>query len=95
MVRWHAMELVARYGARMRGSIWASCAMGRGVSLQSIWARGKPGELVRVKEDRSEAIDEQRSRTHIKIGPGAMAAKRNETRSMKSRYRTRWRDRQA
>ncbi|KAJ7836478.1 hypothetical protein B0H14DRAFT_3704962 [Mycena olivaceomarginata] len=65
MVRTHAMELVARYGARMRGSIWAgvSCAMGRGVSLQYIWARGK-----RVG---CEAIDEQETRTHIKIGPGA------------------------
>ncbi|KAJ7840917.1 hypothetical protein B0H14DRAFT_2587133 [Mycena olivaceomarginata] len=51
MVRMHTMELVARYGARMRGSIWAgltkgvSCAMG--VSLQYIWARGKRHRLAR------------------------------------------------
>ncbi|KAJ7860738.1 hypothetical protein B0H14DRAFT_2576508 [Mycena olivaceomarginata] len=77
MVRTHAMELVARYRARMRGSIWAgltkrvSCAMGRG--LQYIWARANVSwcELVRVNEDRGEAIDGQGSRTHIKIGPGA------------------------
>jgi hypothetical protein len=77
MVQTHAMEPVGRYGAQMRGSTWAglttrvSCAMGRGVSLQYIWVRGKPGELVRVNEDCSEAIDEQGSRTYIKIGPGA------------------------
>jgi hypothetical protein len=32
---------------------------------------GQTCELVRVNEDRGEAIDEQGSRTHIKIGPGA------------------------
>jgi hypothetical protein len=32
---------------------------------------GQTCGLVRVNEDRSEAIDEQETRTHIKIGPGA------------------------
>ncbi|KAJ7878878.1 hypothetical protein B0H14DRAFT_2567165 [Mycena olivaceomarginata] len=57
MVRTHAMKLVARYGARMRGRIWAG-----------LTKRGRTCELVRVIMNKGggEAIDEQGSRTHIR-----------------------------
>jgi hypothetical protein len=54
--------------------------MGRG--LQYIWARANVSwcELVRVKDGRGEAIDGQRGRRHIKIGPGAGENGRKEKR---------------
>jgi hypothetical protein len=85
MVRTHAMELVARYGARMRESIWAgptkkvSCAMGRGCHAIHM-GEGQTYELVRMNEDRGEAIDEQGSHTHTKMGPDTGENGRKEKR---------------
>ncbi|KAJ7342716.1 hypothetical protein DFH08DRAFT_811059 [Mycena albidolilacea] len=65
MVRTHAtMKLVIRYGARMRGSIWA------GLTKSVNCAMGRACELVRGTEGGGDTINEQGSRTHI----------RNETR---------------
>jgi hypothetical protein len=105
MVRTHAMELVTGAGStvwstdtRERLTKRVSCAMGRGVSLQYIWVRGKRVswcELVRVNEDRGEAIDEQGSRTYIKIGPGAgeNGSKGKETRLTRGAQEQEWVDR--
>ncbi|KAJ7791057.1 hypothetical protein B0H14DRAFT_2625418 [Mycena olivaceomarginata] len=50
--------------------------------LVARWAEGQTCELVRVNDDRGEAIDGQGGRRHIKIGPGAgeNGRKENETR---------------
>ncbi|KAJ7819624.1 hypothetical protein B0H14DRAFT_2600552 [Mycena olivaceomarginata] len=59
MVRTHAMELVAR-----------ELGDGPGCVTAIHIGEGQTCELVRVNEDRGEAIDEQGSRPHMKIGPG-------------------------
>ncbi|KAJ7804249.1 hypothetical protein B0H14DRAFT_2612559 [Mycena olivaceomarginata] len=55
------------------GSARSGVAMVRTHAMELV-ARGKRVtwcELVRVNEDRGKALDEQGSRTHMKIGPGA------------------------